>query len=328
MKKSIVTTSIASVLLLTASGLLAQDNDQVMMKQIEHDNQATIDAISLYPTDTRRDILEAARYPEIVVRLNAMQKQSSGQFSELVAPLGKQDQEEIWNLTRYPSLVSELAYDHPKSNDELGNILQRYPEEIHNAALDQAYRNYALLVQIDQSNAAYQTNLDRLLMAYPRVTANAYRNLVKQPEVLSILYDNMQTTVVLGDIYKNDPQYVLFETDSLYQALTIQNQQAAQDWQTEMQQDPDAQREYQQAAADYAQESGYAPDDYNTAIPAVVTTYPVYPYNWWFGYPTWYTSPCWDPYPYWYDWGFYYGPGHVAVYFGMPSYHFMNWYFY
>jgi len=119
MKKSIVTTSIASVLLLTASGLLAQDNDQVMMKQIEHDNQATIDAISLYPTDTRRDILEAARYPEIVVRLNAMQKQSSGQFSELVAPLGKQDQEEIWNLTRYPSLVSELAYDHPKSNDEL-----------------------------------------------------------------------------------------------------------------------------------------------------------------------------------------------------------------
>jgi hypothetical protein len=328
MKKSALKNNLSAICFLLASGAFAQGNDQAMMKQIEQNNQATIDAISLYPTDTRRDILEAARYPELIVRLSALQKQSRDQFAELISPFSREDQEKIWNLTRYPALVSELAYDHPKSNAELGDILSRYPEEIHPAALDEAYRNYNVLVQIDQSNAGYQANLDQMLVTYPRVTASAYRNLIKQPEILSTLYDNMQTTVILGDIYKTDPQYVLFETDSLNQALTIQNQQAAQDWQQSIAQNPQAQQEYTQAAEEYAQENGYNPAEYQTPMDPVVTDFPVYPYNWWFGYPTWYVSPCWDPYPFWYDWGFYYGPGRVPVFFGMPSYHFMNWYFY
>jgi hypothetical protein len=319
---------LTSILLVAVSASYAQDNNEVMMKQIEQNNQATIDAISMYPTDTRRDILEASRYPEVVVRMSAMQKQSQSLFAEQLAPYSKDEQEKIWNLTRYPALISELVYDHPKSDAEISDILTRYPDEIHAIAMEEGRKNYDLLVQIDKSNASYQANLDQILVSYPRVTANAYRNLVKQPDILSTLYDNMQTTVILGDIYKTDPQYVLYETDSINQVLTQQNAQEATDWQQSLNQNPQAQQEYTQAAEEYAQENGYTQDEYQATMPAVASNYPVYPYNWWFGYPTWYTTPCWDPYPFWYDWGFYYGPGGRPVFFGMPSYHFMNWYFY
>jgi len=306
----------------------AQDNDQAMMQQIEHDNQAAIDAIALYPADTRKDILEASRYPEVLVRLNAMQKQSKDQFADMLSPYSREEQEQIWNLTRYPLLITELANDHRKSGPELEEIVSRYPEEIRQTAREQETRNHELLIQIDRSNENYHANMDRLLMNYSRVTDAAFHNLIKQPEVLSTLYDNMQMTVVLGDLYKTDPQYVLFETDSLNQALTAQNAQGAAEWQQSLNENPQAQQEYTQAAEEYAQENGYQPQEYTDDLTPDVTNYNTYAYNWWFGYPTWYTTPCWDPYPFWYDWGFYYGRGHRPVFFGMPSYHFMNWYFY
>ncbi len=327
MKKPSRSLALAGLVLCFGFTAQAQD-DQAMMKQIEHDNQAALDAIALYPTDTRKDILEASKYPEIVVRLNAMQKQSRDLFTEMLAPYSHEEQEKIWNLTRYPALISELAYDHRKSEAEIADILVRYPEDIHRTAQEEAIVNYTLLVQIDRSNADYLANLDRTLQSYPRVTGSAYRDLIKQPDVLSTLYDNMQMTVVLGDIYKTDPQYALYETDSLNQVLTAQNAQAAQDWQQSLNSNPQAQAEYSQAAEEYAQENGYSQEEYTAPVSPDVANYTTYPYNWWFGYPTWYTTPCWDPYPFWYDWGFYYGPGHHAVYFGMPSYHFMNWYFY
>lgn len=319
---------IAGILLLKSVTLVAQDNDQVMMKQIEHDDQATTDAIAMYPVDTRRDILEAARYPEVIVRLNSMQKQSKDVFTEMLASFNQEEQEKIWNLTRYPTLITELVADHRKSEGEINDILIRYPEEIRKTALEEGIKNYDLLVQIDRSNATYLANMDHILLTYPRVTANAFRNLIKQPDVLSTLFDNMQMTVILGDIYKTDPQYVINETDSLNQVLTQQNAQGAADWQQSLNDNPQAQQEYTQAAEEYAQENGYQPNEYSASMSPDVVNYNTYPYNWWFGYPSWYTTPCWDPYPFWYDWGFYYGPGRRPVFFGMPSSHFMNWYFY
>ncbi len=328
MKKVIRTLGMMSMLMGTIHIVRAQGNDQVMMKQIQHDNQATVDAIAMYPSGTRGDILEAAKYPEVIVRLNSMQKQSRDQFSELIATYTQDEQEKIWNLTRYPALISELVNGRRKSDAEIDAIVSRYPVEIRKTAADEAARNYDLLVQIDQSNNAYLANLDKMLLSYPLPTAGAFRNLIRQPDILSILFDNMQMTVVLGDLYKTDPQYVLFETDSLNQVLTQQNAQGAQDWQQSLSQDPQAQQEYTQAAEEYAQDGGYQSSEYSQELTPDVTNYQTYPYNWWFGYPTWYTTPCWDPYPFWYDWGFYYGPGGRPVFFGMPSSHFMNWYFY
>src|SRR5674476_1475371 len=102
----------------------------------------------------------------------------------------------------------------------------------------------------------------------------------------------------------------------------------ADDWKQSLNNNPQAQEEYINAAQEYAQDNGYQPDDYNAPLTQDVTNYNTNPYNWWFGYPSWYPYDYWNPYPYWYDWGFYYNPGRNVVFFGLPSEYFMEWYFY
>ena len=300
----------------------------LLLKQVIKENQEAVDAIAMYPTETRKIIFEATEYPEVIAKLNAMQKNSQDAFEKLISSFSKEEQEKIWNLTRYDGLISDLVANHNKSEVEINNILVNYPEEIHKTALEERRNNYDLLVQIDKMNKSYNSDFELLLSGYPPEVINAFREMIKMPEVLDLLFDHMQYTVVVGDYYKKNPERVLHKTDSLNLVLTQKNTQEADDWKQSMNDNPQAQEEYTQAAQEYAQDNGYQPEDYNAPLTQDVTNYNSNPYNWWFGYPSWYPYDYWNPYPYWYDWGFYYGPGRHAVFFGLPSAYFMDWYFY
>ena len=314
-------------LLATGTIGIAQDN-RALLKKVVQENQEAVDAIAMYPTETRRIIFEATEYPEVISKLNAMQKNSQDAFENVVSPLSKEEQDKMWDLTRYDGLISDLAANHKKSEDEINDILVNYPEEIHKTALEEGRKNYDLLVKIDLMNKSYNSDFELLLSDYPPEAIDAFREMIKMPEVLSILFDHMQYTVVIGDYYKKNPERVLHKTDSLNLVLTQKNAQEADDWKQSMNDNPQAQAEYTQAAQEYAEDNGYQPEDYNASLTPDVTNYNTNPYNWWFGYPSWYPYDYWNPYPYWYDWGFYFGPGRRPVFFGLPSANFMDWYFY
>jgi hypothetical protein len=318
------------VFLIVATGIkcVAQDDNRSLLKQVIKENQETVDAIAMYPTETRKIIFEATEYPEVIAKLNAMQKNSQAAFENLISSFSKEEQEKIWNLTRYDGLISDLAANRSMSEDEINNILVNYPEEIHKTALEERKNNYDLIVQINRMNKSYNSDFELLMSDYIPEVINVFREMIKMPEVLDILFDHMQYTVVVGDYYKKNPERVLHKTDSLNLVLTQKNTRETDDWKQSMNDDPQAQEEYTRAAQEYAQENGYQPEDYNASMTQDVTNYNSNPYNWWFGYPSWYPYDYWNPYPYWYDWGFYYGPGRRAVFFGLPSAYFMEWYFY
>ena len=306
-----------------AQGNTISPNRQVMLA-----SQDAVNAIAMYPRDTRKLIFEASEYPEVITKLNDMRMKSQGAFETLVSMLKKDEQEKIWNLTRYDNLISDLAASPVKSESEIDAILVNYPEEIHKTAIEENKKNYKLLVQIDQINKRYDSDFDLLLNSYPPEAIEAFREMIKMPEVLSILNDHMQYTVIVGNYYKKNPERILHKTDSLNLVLTQKNTQEANDWKQSMNDDPQAQKEYVQAAQEYAQENGYQPDVYNTPMTEFDTNYSSNPYNWWFGYPSWYPDNSWNPNPYWYDWGFYFGSNRQPVFNGLPSSYFMDWYFY
>lgn len=307
---------------------VAQDDGRSLLNQVIKKNQEAVDAIAMYPRETRKIIFEATEYPEVIAKLNAMQKNSQDAFENLIASFSKEEQEKMWNLTRYDGLISDLVTNHNKSEFEINNILVNYPEEIHQTALEELKDNYNILVKIDVMNKNYNSDFELLLSGYQPEVKSAFRDMIKMPEVLDLLFDNMQYTVVVGDYYKKNPERVLHKTDSLNLVLAQKNTQDANDWKQSMNDNPQAQEEFTQAAQEYAQDNGYNADDYNAPLIQDVTNYYSTPYNWWFGYPSWYPYDYWNPYPYWYDWGFYYGPGRHAVFFGLPSAYFMDWYFY
>ena len=316
------------VIVLTGIKCAAQDDGRTLLKQVVKENQEAVDAIAMYPTETRKIIFQACGYPEVIAKLNAMQKNSQDAFEKLISSFSKEGQEKIWNLTRYVGLISDLVADPQMSEGEIKNILLNYPVEIDQTALEMRKTNYDLLVQIDKMNNSYDSAFELLMSDYPPEAVSAFREMIKMPDVLDILFNNMQYTVVVGDYYKKNPERVLHKTDSLNLVLTQKNTQEANDWKQSMNDNPQIQKEYTQAAQEYAQDNGYQPEDYNAPLTQDVTNYNTNPYNWWFGYPSWYPYDYWNPYPYWYDWGFYYGPNGQIVFFGLPSPYFMEWYFY
>jgi len=328
MKKIFMGIVVTMVLVATGTNCSAQDDGRALLKQVVKENLEAVDAIAMYPTETRKIIFEATEYPEVIAKLNAMQKNSQDAFEKLISSFNRDEQEKIWNLTRYDGLISDLAANPNLSDDEINKILVNYPEEIHKTALEERVNNYQLLVQIDEMNKNYNSDFELLMSGYPPEAIDAFREMIKMPEVLDLLFDHMQYTVVVGDYYKRNPERVLHKTDSLNLVLTQKKAQEASDWKQSMNDNPQIEQEYSEAAQEYAQDNGYQPEDYNAPLTQDVTNYNTYPYNWWFGYPSWYPYDYWNPYPYWYDWGFYFGPGGRIVFFGLPSAYFMDWFFY
>jgi len=315
---------------LTAIFIKADAQNQVedtnLMNQLNKDDQTAIDAVALYPEETRNSIYKACTQPEVIVRLNAMQKKTNADFSNLLSTYPKDVQEKIWNLTRYPGLISKLVENGQKSAPEINKILDSYPHEIDETAMEAGTKYYSLLSQIDQSNRSYNSQFENIIREYPAPTQEAFRSLIKQPEVLTILSDNMHMTVVIGDLYKRNPQLVEHNSDSLNHVLSQKQKQETKEWNETLEKNPEAKQQYEQAAKEYAQENNIQYQTYENSYPYNPMSY--YPYNWWFGYPTWYPYSYWRPYPYWYDLGYYYGPGYRMVFIGMPSPYFFNWYWY
>jgi hypothetical protein len=328
MKKTWYKMAFVLVILVTGIHCSAQDNDRALLRKVVKENQDAVYAIAMYPTETRKIIFQACEYPEVIAKLNAMQTNSQDAFVKLIADFSKDEQEKIWNLTRYDGLIADIAANPQMPDDDFNNILVNYPEEIHQTAIDEKNNHADLIIRIDKMNQDYNSAFELLMNDYPPEVADVFRQMIKMPDVLDILFDHMQYTVVVGDYYKKNPERVIHKTDSINLALTQKNTQQADDWEQTINDDPEVKEEYTQAAKDYAEDIGYQPQDYTAPMTQDITYYHSDPYNWWFGYPTWYPYNYWNPYPYWYDWGFYFGSNGQVVFFGLPSAYFMNWFFY
>ncbi|HLX11993.1 MAG TPA: hypothetical protein VKS81_04190, partial [Bacteroidota bacterium] len=158
------------IALCMATIVFGQDDTQPsLLKQVIKQNQAAVDAIAMYPPDTRKDIFEASMYPELIVQLSTMQKNTDTTFQALIAPFDQADQEKFYNITRYPDLISQLVNPpgQPKNDEEIDQIVANYPDEIRPTARDEAKQNYNLLSVIDRWNKQYDSLFQSMLADYP-----------------------------------------------------------------------------------------------------------------------------------------------------------------
>lgn len=310
--------------------LLAQSDNQLLTNLIEQ-NRNSIGALALYPNETRDAILEISQHPEALVRISTLQANTSVSFKNMLEGMSQDKQTDVFELGRYPELISELAQGSKKTNKQLDEILNGYPEEIRESTRSLYKNNLNLLVEMDNLSSSSNDALNNIISAYPAKTQEAFKTLIQLPEVMNILTEDMSMTVLVGDLYRKNPSQVVATLDSLNLVLANENAQELEDWKKSLENDPDAKKELEQAAAEYAQESGYTETEYTTVQQEVVINnyYNSWrPYYYWYGWPWWYTTPYWYRYPYWYDWGFYYGPHGTIVVFGLPSWHFCHWYYY
>lgn len=304
------------------------------MQDLQEDEKRSIEAIALYPEIERNAILEASTQPEILIRMESIQRKTEKQFLEIIRDLNREDQEKIYNLSRYPELIEAIcAKNEQNSKKEIEVVAFKYPLEIQEEAL---FINRKYFDELQDINALYLNSkavYQDLLNPYDKRIQSAYASLLELPEVVGILTDNMSLTVLLGDAYLKDPEALKNELDSLNVILAEKKAQELQEWKEYLEENPEAMNEFEQASQEFAEDQGYTKtvyDDnyYNERVIQEIYVYPNWqPYPYWFGWPYWYTYECWYPYPWWYHWGYYYSPGDVIIFVGLPSIYFMNWHF-
>ena len=304
-------------------------NDKAAINAMMQKDSMAIKALALYPAETRKAILEAAVYPDALLKLQTMQERTRQDFQSLIGLYPRDEQEAIWNFTRYPGLVDRLVNNGKKTKSQLKTIAKDYPEEVTEDIVKYGRHDYDALTKVQYLTVQNQRDFDKLLNDVPPVTQQAFRDLVALPEVLSILTEHMQMTVLIGDLYMRNSAWVLHKADSLNLVVARQNAKETEDWKNNINNDAQAKAQLEQAANAYASENGYHEHQYrHHHHHDYIEHYRVYCYPYWFGYPWWYPYHYWYPYPYWYDWGFYYGPYGEVVVFGYPSFYFNYWYFY
>lgn len=297
--------------------------EKEMLKDLIAEDRSAVEAVVLYPEDIRNYIFEASTHPEILIKLSGMQDKTKQAFQDAVAAYPQQEQAKFYELTRYPGLIRDLAGDNKKSKSEIKAVLNSYPEDIHATALELGGKEYETLQKVFQLNHTAKQAFEELIKPYSTPTQTAIRALVKTPEVLTILTDNLELTILVGDVYKNDPEWIQTKTKELNLNVARRQAEELEDYKQQLEEDPEAYQEMLDAAELYAKDNNVTESKDKTETEVRV----VYSYPYWYGYPYWYSYPYWTPVPYYYHTGFYISSGGAVVIIGLPSYHYVHWHY-
>lgn len=327
----------AILLLLGHASVLAQ-TDAALLRDLAEENKKSVEALVLYPAETRLAILEATKYPELLIKMQDMREKTSAAYRTLIEDFPQSTQAVFYDLSRYPGLIEQLVQQKGNSAG-LRQALEVLPENKREEALGVATRQAPTLLQISQLDKTTSGAFDRLVKGYSATTQQAFRHLLGLPEVVDLLNEDLRFTILVGETYEDNPAWVIHKMDSLNLAVARSHAEEFENWKTTLENDPEAKAELQAAANEYATAQGYAENDYTgddlyedgdyygyENQDVVVHRHYYAPYPYWYGYPWWEPYPRWHPYPWWWDWGYRFPPrGIVIVY--LPSYHFMHWYF-
>ena len=122
-------------------------------------------------------------------------------------------------------------------------------------SLDAGQKKYDDLQNISILGDRVRTGFKDLIADYPEETQLAAKRIVELPEVVSLLVDNLNLTVMLGESYKNHPEKILEEAEQYSLIVTRRNAEELADYQEQLKEDPEAYEEMLAAADQYAEDN-------------------------------------------------------------------------
>lgn len=299
--------------------------------ELEEADRKALETIAGHDAELRDSVLKASLHPDVLVETQRIQEQSSASFSDRISRLDKKQQEQIWEIVREPGLLDELATENRPSRSELDAIVARHPASLAPAIRTFGSQRHDLLVDVAEVHRRASDRFDAAVEDLDAESQQAFRDLVDQPELLSVLVRRVNLVVRLGDSYRKNPR----DTRSYLSALAkdVEQRKAADqaEWKQRIESDPKAAAELDEAARAYSDENGYDYEELTSPQVRSRVSVVVHPYPYWFGYPVWYADSYFYPYGYWYPYPVYFGYYHHRshfVWYGPPSLAFMHWFYF
>ena len=321
---NLLTWIILSMILSISLPGMGQTGGRNTLLQMIDDDRSTIDAIAGYDQKIQQDILVVAKTPELLNRIEELQKRSQEQFRAIIAEYDQETQGAFYDMARYPNLISDLVSNGRPDYTKVNRIVSNYPKDIQQTANKYGRRYYDVLLRIDRLNNEIDRSFKRALEPYNSKTRESVNVLIGYPEIVSTLVDDKQFTVLLGEVYREDPSWIVYQLNQISQQLAEANREDLEAYKNQIQNDPEAYNELLEASEKFARENNetrYLDRSYNPTVEVrVINSYP-----YWFGYPYWYSEPYWRPRPFYYHTGFYRNNFGAVVFVGLPSFNFIHW---
>jgi hypothetical protein len=319
--------------LLMMSGMLflsfqshAQSENKNTLLEMITDDRTTMDAIAGYDKEIQSHVLIVAQTPELLTKMEELQKRSQEQFKIIIANHNRDTQTAFYEMARYPNLISELVGKGKPSSAEVAQIVANYPQDIHETAKNYTRSNYNVLLRIDRLNSEIDRAFRVALEPYKIQIHESVNVLLGYPEIVSVLVDDKSFTRLLGEVYREDPNWVKRRLKITSEELAANQKEDLESYQKQIQNDPQAYNEMLKASEKFAKEKNEVRYiEYSNDPVVEVRVINSYPY--WFGYPYWYSDPYWRPRPLYYHTGFYRNHFGNIVFVGLPSFHFMHWHY-
>ena len=327
---SAVWVPLCCVALLAPAGVATGLATPAELSELDETDREALETIANQSDALRDAVLKASVQVDVLVETQRIQEQSSAAFQQRIATLDKQQQQQIWELVREPGLLEELGTDKPPSSEDLDAIAKRHREALAPAVREFGSKHQRLLSECAGIHRKARERFDVLLEDLPGDTQQAFRDLVDQPELLSVLARRVRLAVRLGDSYRRDPEGTRLHLAELGKEVAQRNADAKQEWVESIEDEPEASADLEKSARAYAEENGYEYDELTRPEVRTTVQVVVHPYPFWFGYPIWYSDLYLYPYGYWYPYPPYFGYYHDHgryVYFGLPSIPFLHWFF-
>ncbi len=303
-------------------------SDRVLFNILASSDSSSMPSLLSRPDSVRTAIFVAATFPSGLMKLNEIQKSTFVSFQTLLAIYSQHKQKQLWEMTRYPGLITVLSTSKAKQEKNVEALLTKYPDKIKIQALDFYKNDYRTLVEMEKIHQDFEMQVEALTGNYPDEFKKAFFLLIHDPEVLSQLMTNMKITATLGEIYRRNPSLMNRLADSLSVELAAEKSLEFEDWKNGINSDTLLQRELKQIAENYAAgEDSSGTADFAGTENIINITAGTTPYPYWAGYPSGMGRNYWAPYPSWYQIGLFW-PAHGAIIiYNLPAYAFGWWYF-
>ena len=125
MKKSVLFSAALALLMSLSIRLHAQDA-KAELAQVMNDDSVDVNTLALYPAATRENIFIVSSHSEGLLKIEDAQKKSQETFRNMIASYSKEDQQKIWNLTRYNDLLPALSTANGNKN-KTEEALKKFP---------------------------------------------------------------------------------------------------------------------------------------------------------------------------------------------------------
>lgn len=302
----------------------AQSESQNSLLQMIGDDRTTVDAIAGCDKKTQSHILQVAQTPELLNKIEELQKRSQNQFKAIIENYDRDTQAAFYDIARYPNLITDLVSNGKPSASEVDQIVLNYPQDVRETIIKYARSYFDVLLSIERLNNEIDRAFKYSLEPYDPQTRESVNALLGYPEIVSALVDDKVFTKLLGEIYRDDPDWVERRLDQISQELAEHNKDDLEAYKNQIQNDPEAYNEMLDASEKFSRENNevrYLDNSNNPNVEVeVINSYP-----YWFGYPYWYSDPYWRPRPLYYHTGFYRNHLGNVVFVGLPSGFFLHW---